>query len=75
MKNLTRDDFRLEEDGRRQTIKYFSRESDPRLVIALLVDTSRTMQPVFQPERAGTNRFLDQGLRPDRDLAAALARL
>jgi len=26
--NLTKDDFRLEEDGRPQTIQYFSRESD-----------------------------------------------
>jgi hypothetical protein len=28
VKNLTKDDFRLEEDGRRQTIGYFSRETD-----------------------------------------------
>jgi hypothetical protein len=27
--NLTKDDFQLEEDGRPQTIRYFSRESDP----------------------------------------------
>ena len=72
VKDLTRDDFRLEDDGRRQTIRYFSQESDLPLVIALLVDTSRSMQPVFQPERAATNRFLEQVLRPDRDLAAVV---
>jgi hypothetical protein len=44
VKDLGKDDFRLEEDGHRQAIKYFSRESDLSLVIGLLVDTSRSMQ-------------------------------
>jgi VWFA-related protein len=70
VKNLTKDDFRLEEDGRPQTIRYFSRESDLPLKIAMLVDTSRSMQTVFEPERAASIRFFDQVLREDRDLAA-----
>src|SRR5215472_8722214 len=72
VKNLTRDDFRLEEDGRRQTIRYFSRESDLPLILGLLVDTSRSMQTVFQPEREASNRFMEQVLREDRDLAAVM---
>jgi VWFA-related protein len=68
--NLTKDDFRLEEDGHPQTIRYFSRESDLPLTIAMLVDTSRSMRTVFEPERAASIRFFDQVLREDRDLAA-----
>jgi VWFA-related protein len=72
VKNLTKDDFQLEEDGRRQNIRYFSSESDLPLIIALLVDTSRSMQPVFGPERAASSRFFEQVLREDRDLAAVV---
>src|SRR5215471_17601936 len=72
VKDLNKEDFRLEEDGRPQTIRYFSRESGLPLTITLLVDTSRSMQTVFQPERIASNRFLEQVLRPDRDLAAVV---
>jgi VWFA-related protein len=72
VKNLTPADFRLEEDGRRQTIRYFSQESNLPLTIALLVDTSRSMQPVFQPERVASSRFFEQVLREDRDVAAVV---
>jgi len=72
VKNLTKDDFRLEEDGQPQTIQYFSRESDLPLIITLLVDTSRSMQTVFEPERAASNKFLEQVLREDRDVAAVV---
>jgi VWFA-related protein len=72
VKELSKEDFRLEEDGHRQTIRYFSRESDLPLVIGLLVDTSRSMQTVFEPERLASNRFLEQVLREDRDLAAVI---
>jgi VWFA-related protein len=68
--DLTKDDFRLEEDGRPQTIRYFSREADLPLILGLLVDTSRSMQTVFERERVASNRFFDQVLREDRDLAA-----
>jgi VWFA-related protein len=69
VKDLTKDDFVIEEDGRPQTIRYFTRESDLQLTVGLLVDTSRSMQAVFATERVATVRFLDQVLREDRDLA------
>jgi VWFA-related protein len=72
VRNLTKDDFQLEEDGRPQTIRYFSRESDLPLTITLLIDTSRSMQTVFEPERVASNRFLDQVLRPGKDVAAVV---
>ncbi len=69
VKDLNADDFALEEDGRPQTIRYFSRESDLPLVIGLLVDTSRSQVDVIEPERAASSLFLDQVLRPDKDRA------
>jgi VWFA-related protein len=69
VKGLTRDDFVVTEDGRLQTIRYFTQESDLPLMIGLLVDTSRSMQTVFEPERVASTQFLDQVLREDRDLA------
>jgi len=72
VKNLNKEDFRLEEDGRPQTIRYFTRESDLPLTVVLLVDTSRSMQTVFEPERIASNRFLEQVLREDRDAAAVV---
>jgi len=37
VKNLTRDDFALAEDGRPQNIRYFSQQSDLPLTLGLLV--------------------------------------
>lgn len=70
VKNLTKDDFRLLEDGRPQTIRYFSQESDLPLTIGLLVDSSRSMETVFEPERVASIQFFNQVLRQDRDRAA-----
>ncbi len=69
VKDLTKDDFVVKEDGRPQAIRYFTRESDLPLTVGLLVDTSCSMQTVFEPERVATGKFLDQVLREDRDLA------
>jgi hypothetical protein len=40
VKNLTKDDFNLAEEGRPQAITYFARESDLPLTLGLLVDVS-----------------------------------
>jgi VWFA-related protein len=72
IQKLTKEDFRLEEDGHPQAIRYFSQESNLPLTVCLLVDTSRSMQTVFEPERIASNRFLEQVLRPDRDVAAVV---
>src|SRR5579883_2623919 len=69
VKNLTKDDFELDEDGRPQTIKYFSQESNLPLTVGLLVDTSRSVQRVLPDERDASDRFLYQVLRPEMDLA------
>jgi len=61
---LTKDDFTLQEDGRAETIKYFSRESDLPLTLGLLVDTSLSQRRVLGEERTASYSFLDKMLRP-----------
>jgi VWFA-related protein len=68
-KNLTGDDFVLQQDGVPQAIRYFSRESDLPLTIGLLVDTSNSQLHVLEPERRASYTFLDQVVREDRDEA------
>ena len=67
VRDLTKDDFSLLEDGRPQTIRYFARESDLPLTIGLMVDTSMSQVHVLDAERGASFRFLDQVLRENKD--------
>ena len=67
--NLRKEDFRLEEDGRSQVIKYFSQETNLPLTLGLMVDTSLSQRNVLDEEQRASYSFLDQMLRPDRDQA------
>jgi len=67
--NLGKDDFVLEEDGRPQNIRYFSKEGDLPLILGLLVDTSLSQRRVLDQERNASYSFLNQMLRVDQDLA------
>src|ERR1019366_9347895 len=67
VKDLTKDDFTLLENGHPQTSRYFTRESDLPLVIGLMIDTSGSQQRVLDAERGGAMRFLDQVLREGKD--------
>lgn len=69
VRNLTKDDFLLDEDGQPQTIRYFSQESDLRLTLGLLVDTSGSTRRVLPDEQDASYRFLQQVLREDKDQA------
>src|SRR5208282_5666417 len=69
IRNLTKDDFALEQDGKPQTITYFAKESDLPLTLGLLVDTSMSQRRVLDQERAASRTFLDQVLRVDKDKA------
>src|SRR5215471_6872414 len=69
VKNLIKDDFTLDEDGRPQVIRYFSRQSDLPLTLGLLIDTSGSQRRVLEPERRASYKFLEQVLREDRDKA------
>ena len=69
VKDLTKDDFVLEEDGRPQTIRYFSRETDLPLTLGLLIDTSGSQRQVLGQERSASARFVDQVIRENKDMA------
>ncbi len=69
VRNLTKDDFILDEDGRPQTIQYFSQESDLPLTLGLLVDTSMSQRSVLSQERTASYSFFDHMLREDKDKA------
>jgi VWFA-related protein len=67
--NLLQNDFILDEDGRPQAIRYFSRETDLPLTLGLLVDTSLSQRQVLEQERSASGHFIDQVLREDKDKA------
>jgi len=67
VRDLTKEDFVLAENGRPQVIRYFSKESDLPLTIGLMVDTSMSQQRVMESERSASFRFLDQVLRETKD--------
>ena len=69
VKDLNKEDFVLDDDGKPQTIRYFSRESDLPLTIGLLVDTSRSQAEVLEQERNASGTFLSEVLRENVDQA------
>src|SRR3990172_2222523 len=66
---LNKEDFILEEDGRPQTIKYFTRETDLPLTLGLLVDTSLSQLQVLDEEKRASAVFTNQVLREGEDSA------
>jgi VWFA-related protein len=69
VRDLTRGDFTLLEDGRPQAIRYFTQQSDLPLIVGLLVDTSMSEHRMLGTEREATRAFLEQVLRPEKDKA------
>src|SRR5882762_9543632 len=69
VRDLAKDDFTLQEDGRPQTIRYFSQETNLPLTLGLLVDTSRSQTNVLDAERNASRSFLDQILVQAKDKA------
>lgn len=67
--DLTVDDFTLEEDGRPQTIRYFSKETNLPLTLGLLIDISASQWRVLPEERRASRTFLRQVLRENQDSA------
>ena len=69
--SLTKDDLHLFEDGKPQTIKYFTAESNLPLTLGILIDTSGSQQRVLGMEQEVGGSFLNQILR-DKDEAFVL---
>jgi VWFA-related protein len=70
--NLKIDDFVLHEDGRPETIKTFTHESNLPFRLGLLVDTSRSQENALANERTATGKFIDQMLSQSADKAFLL---
>jgi len=66
------EDFALEESGRRQTIRYFSRDPDTPRTIGILIDAGASQRRVFAQVHQASYSFLDRVLRIDRDLEGDL---
>jgi VWFA-related protein len=69
IKDLTQDDFVLNEDGRKQTIRYFSRETDLPLTIGMIVDGTPSESNMMEEEKNASRVFLNKMLRPGKDNA------
>lgn len=66
--NLKKEDFQIAEDGKPQTIKFFSSETNLPLTLGLLIDTSGSMASVLPMEQEIGSDFVKQVIRP-KDLA------
>jgi Ca-activated chloride channel homolog len=61
--SLTRDDFNVYEDGQKQEIKNFARETNLPLTIAMLIDTSDSVAPKLKFEQDAAISFFQSILR------------
>ncbi len=67
VRDLRKEEFSVRENGRPQTIRYFSRDTDLPLTIGLMVDTSMSQRRVLDAERGASLQFLDSVLRENKD--------
>src|SRR5947209_9987019 len=63
VRDLKKEDFRILENGRPQTIRYFSRDTELPLTIGLMIDTSMSQVNVISAEPAASYRFIGRVLR------------
>lgn len=65
---LGKDDLSIFEDGKQQTVKYFTRETNLPLTIGLLVDVSGSQETLIPQEKNAAGQFFDQVLKA-KDMA------
>jgi VWFA-related protein len=70
--NLNKDQFQVLENGKPQTIKYFSAESNLPLTLGLLIDSSGSMQRMLEQEKVVAADFLRQVIT-EKDLAFVIS--
>jgi VWFA-related protein len=66
---LDQSDFKVFENGAPQEIRFFGRETDLPLRIALLLDTSNSIRPRLEFEQDAAIDFLNSVIRRDKDMA------
>jgi VWFA-related protein len=62
--NLNKDDFELFEDGKKQEIQRFSRETDIPITLGLLIDISASQENLIDVERSAASSFFSSVIRP-----------
>jgi len=67
--DLEKSDFRVFEDNQQQEVRFFARQTDLPLRVALLLDTSNSIRSRLQFEQDAAIDFLYNVLRPERDQA------
>lgn len=70
--NLTKTDFDIAEDGKPQTIKYFTAESNLPLTLGIMIDSSGSQRNVIDMEKEVGGAFLKQILT-DKDEAYVIS--
>src|ERR1044071_5636463 len=70
--NLTKNDFEIAEDGKPQTIKYFTAESNLPLTLGIMIDSSGSQRNVIDMEKQVGGAFLRQILT-DKDEAFVIS--
>jgi len=74
VKDLSKQDFVVLDEGRRQTITQFAREVNSPLTVALLLDVSGSVANILKIEKAAASQFFSNVLRPgDRALLVGFA--
>jgi VWFA-related protein len=61
---LTKDDFKIYEDGQEQKVAYFAKEVDMPITLGMLIDTSGSMENLIDAEHDAATRFLKTVMRP-----------
>jgi VWFA-related protein len=61
--NLNKENFSIAEDGKPQTIKQFSRETDLPLTLGLLIDISASQERLIDIERQAASAFFSNVIR------------
>src|SRR6476620_5359541 len=69
VKNLTKEDFEITENKKKQNILEFTAETDLPLRIALLIDTSNSIRERFRFLQDSAINFITTAMRPDLDRA------
>lgn len=67
--DLSASDFVLTEDGRTQSLQYFSKAAEQPLTLGLVIDTERSEMQGIDQERSASGAFFEQMVRADQDKA------
>jgi VWFA-related protein len=61
--DLTKDDFKVYEDGQEQKVAYWDKEANMPVTLGILIDTSGSMQNILDAEQDAASRFVHEIMR------------